>query len=144
MKNDTKIALGFSFVAVGMLVLLLIVLLKPNTETASNTSTVQTENGIQVVEVFAKGGYTPSSVQAMAGVPTELRVRTNGTYDCSAALLIPALGYETLLKPTGTEIITIAADQATGTIEGVCAMGMYRFAILFEEKPSSENESSGV
>lgn len=90
------------------------------------------ENGIQIITLTAKGGFSPQSVEAQSGVPTELRVMTNGTYDCSSTLIIPALGYDEILKPTGTEVIAISADQAQGNLDGTCGMGMYNFEIAFK------------
>lgn len=92
---------------------------------------VRVENGEQVVEIFAKGGYAPRNTVAEAGVPTVLKIRTNGTYDCSAALVIPKLGFRKILVPAGTEEIRIPAEEANGTLQGVCSMGMYSFSVEF-------------
>ena len=85
----------------------------------------------QFIDITAKGGYSPRVVTAKAGMPTVLRVRTNGTFDCSASLVIPKLSYQKFLQPSGTEEITIAPDKAEGTMQGLCSMGMYNFQIKF-------------
>ena len=97
---------------------------------ASGTATIV--DGIQYVDISAKGGYSPRVVTATAGLPTVLRVQTNGTFDCSASLVIPKLSYQKFLQPSGTEDIAIAAEQARGTLQGFCAMGMYNFQIKFQ------------
>lgn len=89
-------------------------------------------DGKQIIDITAKGGYSPREVTAKAGVPTVLRVTTNGTFDCSASLVIPKLSYQKFLQPSGTEEITIPAEQAQGTLQGLCAMGMYNFRIIFQ------------
>ncbi len=89
-------------------------------------------DGKQIIDITAKGGYSPRVVVAKAGVPTVLRVNTNGTFDCSASVVIPKLSYQKFLKPTGTEEIAITAEQAQGTLQGLCAMGMYNFQIKFQ------------
>jgi len=89
-------------------------------------------DGTQIIDISAKGGYSPRVVIAKAGVPTVLRVATSGTFDCSASLVIPKLSYQKFLKPSGTEDIAISAEQAQGTLQGTCAMGMYSFQIKFE------------
>jgi len=89
-------------------------------------------DGKQVIDITAKGGYSPRVVVAKAGVPTTLRVSTNGTFDCSASLVIPKLSYQKFLQPSGTEDIAISAEQAQGTLQGLCAMGMYNFQVKFE------------
>lgn len=89
-------------------------------------------DGTQFVDITAKGGYSPRVVTAKAGIPTVLRVTTNGTFDCSSSVVIPKLSYQKFLKPSGTEDIVIPADQAQGTLQGLCAMGMYNFQIKFQ------------
>ncbi len=46
-------------------------------------SNVSIINGIQIIEVQAKGGYSPRKSTAKAGLPTVLRFNTNGTFDSS-------------------------------------------------------------
>lgn len=89
-------------------------------------------DGIQYIDITARGGYAPKVTKATANTASILRVTTNNTYDCSSALIIPALGYEKMLEPTGTALIPVPADKAQGTLEGLCSMGMYRFSIVFE------------
>ena len=45
-------------------------------------------DGIQYVDISAKGGYSPRVVTAKVSVPTVLRMKTSGTFDCSASLVI--------------------------------------------------------
>lgn len=97
-----------------------------------NTSVVSIADGKQFIDISAKGGYSPRLINATAGIPTTLRVRTRGTYDCSASLVIPSLRYQKFLQPTGTENIEISAEQAQGAMRGLCAMGMYSFQIRFQ------------
>jgi len=71
-------------------------------------------------------------VVAKAGIPTMLRINTNGTFDCSASVVIPKLSYQKFLQPSGTEDIEITAEKAQGTLQGLCSMGMYNFQIKFQ------------
>ncbi len=89
-------------------------------------------DGVQIIEITAKGGYAPRRTVAKAGIPTTIRVRTNGTFDCSSSLLIPQLNYHKLLPSSGVEDIEIPASDAKGTLRGLCSMGMYNFEIDFE------------
>jgi plastocyanin domain-containing protein len=100
-----------------------------DTDTPTAVSMV---DGTQIIDLTAKGGYFPREVVAAAGVPTVLRVRTTSTFDCSASLVIPKLSYQKFLAPSGTEEISIPAEQAQGTLQGLCSMGMYGFQIKFE------------
>ena len=101
----------------------------PGTDSGSAVSVV---DGKQLIDITAKGGYSPRVILASAGVPTILRVATRGTFDCSASLVIPKLQYQKFLSPTGTEEIPISAEEAQGTMQGLCSMGMYNFQIKFQ------------
>jgi plastocyanin domain-containing protein len=98
-----------------------------SSESANN---VRIENGVQVVEIRAKGGYSPRTSEARAGLPTVLRFVTEGSYDCSIAVRIPALAFQKILPQTGTTDVQ-AGTPAPGTLSGTCAMGMYRFEVKF-------------
>lgn len=88
-------------------------------------------SGKQVINVVAKGGFSPNKVTAKANVDSRLKVSTNNTFDCSSVLYIPALGIQKNLPITGTTEIDIPA-QATGTkLHGTCSMGMYSLDIEF-------------
>lgn len=131
MQKDSKIALIFCGVIVGLLFLSVVFRGNQAATFTSGDSAVSVQNGVQIITIAAKGGFTPSSIEAIAGIPTELHIVTNGTYDCSSSLVIPSLGYRSMLKPTGTEVISLSAEQAAGTLDGMCSMGMYTFEIVF-------------
>lgn len=96
------------------------------------SSAVSIVNGKQLIDISAKGGYSPRIVVAKAGMPTVLRVATRGTFDCSASLIIPKLRYQKILQRTGVEEIPVPPEQAQGTLVGLCTMGMYNFQIKFQ------------
>ena len=93
---------------------------------------VSFSDGRQIIAIFAKGGYSPRIVEAKAGVPTVLRIKTDGTFDCSASLVIPALSYRNFLPSSGIVEIAIPADLAGSEMRGFCSMGMYGFRINFK------------
>jgi Cu+-exporting ATPase len=110
-----------------------VVTAKPSAGTEQAVApTAQIVDGKQIIDITAKGGYSPRVVTAKAGVPTILRVSTNGTFDCSASVVIPKLSYQKFLQPSATEDIPITAEQAQGTLQGLCSMGMYNFQIKFQ------------
>lgn len=132
MNKPTIISIAVSVVIVGWAFWYVSLKPAPDTGTSVVTSTATTTDGKQVIDITAKGGYSPRVVTAKAGVPTILRIKTNGTFDCSASVVIPKLSYQKFLQPSGTEDIAISAEQAQGTFQGLCAMGMYNFQIKFE------------
>lgn len=124
------IALAISAVAIGWA--LWLASANQGAESGIAVPTAAIVDGKQIIELTAKGGYSPRAVVAKAGVPTVLRVTTRGTFDCSASVVIPKLSYQKFLSPSGTEDIAIPAEQARGTLRGLCAMGMYNFQIKFQ------------
>ncbi len=103
---------------------------KNDTRTVGSAQNVEIKDGIQYITVNAKGGYSPKVSTAKAGIPTKLIVKTNGTYDCSASLVIRSVGFQKILAQTGEEIIDLGTPQS-GTLQGLCSMGMYNFAVNF-------------
>lgn len=101
-------------------------------QAAENSANVYTENGKQVVEIAAKGGYAPHSSIAKAATPTIIRVKTSSTFDCSSSLRIPTINYFKNLPPTGTTDIEIPNQQAGTTLKALCSMGMYTFSVQFK------------
>lgn len=101
---------------------------QPSTGSVDNVSVI---DGKQIITVDAKGGYSPKVTIAKAGIPTVLRVQTNGTFDCSSALTIPTIGYRANLPPSGVTEIEIPPQKAGTSLNGICAMGMYNFSINY-------------
>lgn len=89
------------------------------------------ENGVQIVTIDARGGYSPRRSVAKSGIPTVVRFNTSGTYDCSASVTIPELRVNKLLSSRGSTDIEIGTRE-TGTLSGSCSMGMYPFSIEFQ------------
>ncbi len=102
----------------------------PDATTVSEKN-VEMRDGVQYITINARGGYSPKTSTADSGVPTKLVVKTNGTYDCSLALVIRSIGYQKMLSQTGEEIIDLGVLQPNSTIQGTCSMGMYNFKLSF-------------
>lgn len=100
-------------------------------ETSEAIQNVEIREGVQYVTVNAKGGYFPKVSTAKAGIPTKLIVKTNGTYDCSASLVVRSAGFQKILAQTGEEVIDLGTPQAGKPVQGVCGMGMYNFIVNF-------------
>ncbi|OHA03890.1 MAG: hypothetical protein A3J10_02680 [Candidatus Sungbacteria bacterium RIFCSPLOWO2_02_FULL_54_10] len=102
-----------------------------NDTASQNADNVSVVDGKQIITINAKGSYSPRVTTAKAGVPTVIKVATNGTFDCTSALTIPSLGYRNNLPPSGETLIDIPPQKAGTTMRGLCAMGMYNFAVDF-------------
>lgn len=104
---------------------------KTNENVALGT-VVSNLEGKQVIEVTAKGGYSPVLIKAEANKDTILRVLTNNTFDCSSALTIPSLGIRKNLPPTAATDIPLGPQKPGTKLAGTCSMGMYQFSIDFQ------------
>jgi hypothetical protein len=72
---------------------------------------VRIENGIQIVDIRARGGYQPRQSQAKAGIPTILRFDSKGTFDCSASVRIPSKKISRSLDFSGSTDIDIGIPE---------------------------------
>ena len=98
----------------------------------TKVAAVQIIDGKQIIEVMARGGYNPRDIVAKANIPTILRMKTSGTFDCSAAFVIPSLGIQKMLPQTGVTDIEIPSQTSGSNIAATCGMGMYRLNINFQ------------
>lgn len=82
-------------------------------------------DGRQAVDITVRdSSYQPNRINARAGVPTVLRLRTDKTRGCTRAFVIPSLDVEKVLPETGETVIDVGV-LAAGTLEYTCSMGMY-------------------
>ena len=96
-----------------------------------NTTDINIDDETNVVEVNVKGGYSPSYIEAPAGKKTILKLKTDKTFDCSAAFQIPELNYSKFLPPTGETLINLGIQEAGTEFNASCSMGMYLLKIKF-------------
>jgi plastocyanin domain-containing protein len=102
-----------------------------STENGVPANNVSLVDGQQIIDITVKGGYSPRTSTAKAGVPTILRFHTRGTFDCSSSIRIPSMGVSQTLSPTGTYDVAIS-DPQPGALQGMCGMGMYPFTVNFQ------------
>lgn len=94
--------------------------------TVANSKIVNSMNYIQMT---AKNGFTPNYFSVKSGLPTSLKIITNGTFDCSSIVNIPKLNISKNLPFTGETEISIPSQIVGTRIEGYCSMGMYKFTV---------------
>ncbi len=130
MQKNVVISIVISIVLIGGT----LYVVSDNSTSSGNGSTTQNieiRDGVQYVNITANGGYAPRISHVKAGIPTKLVVKTDGTYDCSASLVIRSAGFQKILQPTGEEIIDLGTPKSGEKIQGICGMGMYNFAVDF-------------
>jgi len=104
---------------------------EPQNESTPSVNNVTMIDGKQIIEVTAKGGYSPQNSLAQAGIPTVLRFKTEGTFDCSSVISIPSLKVTKTLANSGVTEIDLGT-QESGILQGNCGMGMYPFQVEFK------------
>jgi plastocyanin domain-containing protein len=122
-------------IIIGVIIAAAIVFLGGNQATPTDQASIQNVqivDGVQIVEIRAKAGYTPRVSTAQAGVPTIVRFISKNTFDCSASVRIPSFGISDILPNTGTKDFDLGTPTK-GTLNGSCGMGMYPFEINFQE-----------
>ena len=103
-----------------------------NTAPIVEGANVTVVDGVQYIDISAKGGYSPRVTTAAAGIPSVIRMRTSGTFDCSSSLVFPSLNIRKNLPPSGTTEIQVPVQESGSTLRGLCSMGMYNFQVKFE------------
>lgn len=98
---------------------------------AVNKDNISMVDGKQIIEISAKGGYSPQRSVGKAGIPTILRVDTDGTFDCSSSIRIPSMDISKNLPNSGITDIELG-NPKVGVLDGTCGMGMYPFEIDFK------------
>ena len=105
--------------------------IKNNFSSQENINNITIIDGKQIIEIDTKGGYYPKTSTAQANIPTIIRFKTNNTFYCSSTIRIPNMNiYESLPNSGNTDIDL--GIQKSGTLQGMCGMGMYTFKINFE------------
>lgn len=99
--------------------------------TPASVDNVSIVDGKQIIDIQAKGGYSPKRTTAKAGMPTVLRFNTNGTFDCSSSVRIPSMGFNKILPASGATEVDLGTPNVA-TLQGTCGMGMYSFQIDFQ------------
>lgn len=80
-----------------------------------------------VVDV-GDSSYSPSSLQAKAGTPVQLVLRTDNTVGCTRSIVVPKLHLEESLPETGETVLELGSLEP-GQLRFTCGMGMYSGSI---------------
>jgi len=129
MKTGT---IAIIIIIIAVLISGLILVVNRQSSSEGDGQNVSIVDGKQIITIDARGGYSPRSSLAQANMPTVIRMRTKGAFDCSIAVTIPSIQYRKNLPMTGETLIDIPPQAAGTTLNGFCAMGMYSFNIVFK------------
>ena len=118
-------------ITLGLIVALGIMFLGGSKSPETAGQNVEVKDGVQYINITARGGYTPRKSIAKADIPTVLRFNTNGTFDCSSSVRIPSMNISKMLSQSGSTDIDLG-NPKLGTLQGTCGMGMYSFEVEFQ------------
>jgi plastocyanin domain-containing protein len=92
-------------------------------------------DGVQVVKVLVKHGYSPSAIVAKAGQPLKIefyRDEEPGAESCDKDLVIPSESVNIPLPPREAQIVEIKPQAPGSEVEFQCGMNMMRGKISFK------------
>lgn len=131
-NRAVKIFLFSSTAIIALLIGFMFFLLSANSvEKEKISDNVKEVNGKQVISITAKGGFSPNYVVAKSKKDTLLHIKTENTFDCTSALVIPKLNFNKLLPASGETEIEIPAQEEDAEIFGTCNVGLYHFTLKF-------------
>jgi sulfite exporter TauE/SafE len=94
-------------------------------EPATATATATMQGGRQEIVITAEtGAYVPDELEARAGVPTTLIVRSQNARGCVRSFIIPHLNVDEVLPVQGDTRIDLGTLEP-GILRYSCGMGMY-------------------
>lgn len=86
-------------------------------------------DGVQRIVIEARDtSYSPASVTARVGVPTEITFRTDNTQGCTRFVIMSSFGVQKALPASGDTVIDVGKLDS-GTYRYTCGMGMYSGSI---------------
>ena len=83
----------------------------------------QIDDGVQVIKVTVKGGYTPDVIQVVPGVPVRLLFDRQESGDCSSRVVFPDFKVNQTLPAFETTAVEFL-PQVAGEFEFACGMSM--------------------
>ena len=89
------------------------------------TSRAAVGDGVQLVTVVVKGGYSPDTVEVRAGMPVRLSFDRQESGDCSSRVVFPDFKINQLLPAHETTTVEFLPEE-TGEFSFACGMNMLR------------------
>ena len=87
--------------------------------------------GRREIAILVRGGYSPSTIRAVAGEPVRLVFDRQENSSCSEEVVFPDFGVRRFLPEHQKTIVEITPPSA-GTYEFTCGMGMLHGRVIAE------------
>jgi len=78
----------------------------------------------ELTMTITDSAYAPATMEAKAGLPIKLTVKTDNVRSCARSLVVPTMNLQKLLGATDSQVIVLP-PTVVGTIRLTCVMGMY-------------------
>ena len=99
-------------------------------------------DGVQVIKVTVKGGYSPDVIQVVPGVPVRLLFDRQESGDCSSRVVFPDFKINQTLPSFETTAVAFLPEKP-GEYEFACGMGMHHGRILVRESARVPDPGGG-
>jgi len=90
------------------------------------------DDGVQVVRVTVRGGYSPDVIEVTAGTPVRLLFDRQESGDCSSRVVFPDFKVNQSLPAFETTAVEFVPEQA-GDYRFACGMNMLRGRLVVED-----------
>ena len=87
--------------------------------------------GVQVVDIAVRGGYSPDLVRVTAGVPVQLRFDRQDNSDCTSRVVFPDLRKSVSLAAFDTTAVDLLVEEP-GEYPWACGMNMLHGRLIVE------------
>ena len=105
-------------------------------------ATAEQSDGVQIIRVTVKGGYSPNVIKVAPGVPVRMLFDRQETSGCSSRVVIPAFDVNQNLPAFETTAVQFLATEP-GEYEFTCGMGMLAGRILVGDAPAITAHNGG-
>jgi Cu+-exporting ATPase len=106
------------------------------------TRQAEMEEGVQLVRVSVKGGYSPDLIEVRAGVPVRMLFDRQEAGDCSSRVVMPDFKVNELLPAYATTQVEFV-PQTVGDFRFACGMNMISGTLHVVEAHSGTGETGG-
>jgi len=104
-------------------------------ERGAQRTTTEQSDGVQIIKVLVKGGYSPDVINVVPGVLVRMLFDRQERSSCSSRVVIPAFDVNQNLPAFETTEVEFLATEP-GEYEFTCGMGMLRGRILVGDVPA--------
>jgi Cu+-exporting ATPase len=100
-------------------------------------------DGVQIVKVTVKGGYSPDVIQVTSGVPVRMMFDRQESGDCSSRVVFPDFKVNQILPAFKTTTVDFLPEEL-GEYEFACGMGMFHgtLRVVGQVSPDTSGASS--